>query len=694
MQFFINPITTTMKLKLYFAIVALMTLSFNGSAQVSDNEGAARKWIMDHSADFRLKPTTVFKLSFVFKSQAGETLRFQQLMNEVPVYQSEIVVNFNPDNELVYTSDSYDSSIEDINTTPSISKAAALAISLENLKFPGEYTVAENRLLVINDNGQTKLVYQVVTDFQIGNGSWEVLVDAQNGTVLSTKDISLKYDKKENVQNAEQVNTTAMAPFAFTSGTAMVYMTDPLSFALVPYGTAGYTDGNDANTTQLGAARVSVTLPEIDLTAGVYKLKSSYVEIVDLEAPSKGLFTQATSAFNFTRNQDNFEAVNAFYHLDKSMRYINETLGIVCRPQSFSGVLRFDPSGWNGADQSSFSPSSDQLSFGEGCVDDAEDTDVILHELGHGIHDWMTNGSTSGAIGEGNGDYWAQSYGRSVNQWPSTNAYSQYMFKWDGHNACWTGRTTDYFGVYPGDLTGSGHTDGQIWATALMQIWDVLGRTKMDKAFLNGLALTNSGTNQQNAAIAVRQAAINMNYACTDIAVMTEKFSDRGYTMPSIALRMAVIANQMVTADASNTYTLPSYATLANPINDNCNAALTQSPIVGTVVAPGVYTITMVATSGTSVTRTFQLTVMPFLGIEDHVKNNFVLYPNPTATVLNVKGDFDSNESITIYNMLGQIVLRKAITSNDESIDVSSLANGIYNVYFNNAKATYKFIKE
>lgn len=687
-----------MKLKLHFAIITLVLVSFTGNAQVSEYEGAARQWISSHAGELKLKPTDVFQLSFVFKSTAGETLRFQQVMNGVPVYQSEIVVNFNPSKEVAFTSDSYDSSIENINTMPSISKEAALSISKETLKFPGEYTVAENNLLVTKFNNQTKLVYKVNTHFQIGNGSWDVLIDAQTGAVLSTNEVSLKHHKKESAKVQKIKKITPMAPLAFVTGTALVYLSDPLSAAGVPYGTTGYVDGagaGDVNTTQLAAARTSVTLPEIDLTGGVYKLKSMYVEIFDIEAPSKGLFTQATNTFNFTRNQDGFEAVNAFYQLDKSLRYINETLGITCRPTVNNGVLRFDPSGWGGADQSSFTPSTDHLSFGEGCVDDAEDADVILHELGHGLHDWMTGGSTAGTIGEGNGDYWAQSYGRSLNQWQPSDAYYQYMFKWDGHNTCWDGRTTDYDGVYPTNITGSVHADGQIWATALMQIWDVIGREKTDKAFLNGLALTNSSSNQQVAARAVRTAAINMNFPCADIQVITEKFTDRGYVMPSLALTMATIANQTVTAGAGNTYTLPSYATLANPITNNCNAGLTQSPVTGTVLAPGVYPITMVATSGAStVTRTFQLTVNPNLGIDDKVKNQFLLYPNPATNVLNVKGDFDSNESITIFNMLGQTVLRKAVTNNDESIDISSLASGIYNVYFNNAKVSYKFVKK
>ncbi|HNP34008.1 MAG TPA: T9SS type A sorting domain-containing protein [Flavobacterium sp.] len=687
-----------MKLKLHFVISALITLSFAANAQVSDKEGAAREWITSHAKDLKLKATDKFKLSFVFKSTAGETLRFQQMLNDVPVYQSEIVVNFNPSNEIAFTNDSHDTTVENISTTPAVSREAALNASKDNLKFTCDYTVAENNLFVTKINDQTKLVYRVVTNPSSGSGSWEVMVDAQSGAVLSTKDVALYEHKKDHAFNLRKTNppVSAMAPTSFVPGTAMVFITDPLSKTRSVYGATGYTDNNDADSAQLTAARTAVNLPEIDLTSGVYKLKSSYVEITDFESPTTGLFTQATSAFNFTRANNAFEATNVFYHLDFSLRYINETLGITCRPALNGGVLRFDPSGLSGADNSHYLPSTDQISFGEGCVDDAEDCDVIWHEFGHGIHDWLTNGSAASQIGEGNGDYWAVSYSRSfTDQWTPADDQYQWVFSWDGHNTCWDGRRVDTSKIYPTDLDGEVHDDGEIWVAALMQIWDVIGRNKMDRAFLNGIALTTSSNNQQTCARAVRQAAINLNYPCADIQVFTQKFTDRGYVMPALTLTMAAIANQTVTADASNTYTLPSYATLANPITDNCDAALTQAPVVGTVLAPGTYTITMTATSGAStVTRNFTLTVLPFLGVTESVKNHFVLYPNPAANVLNVKGEFDSNESVTISNMLGQTVLRHAVGSNEESINISSLSKGVYNVYFNNAKVTYKFIKE
>ena len=678
-------------------MVALIALSFTSTAQVSEKESQARLWIKENETKLKINPNDTFKLRFVRKTQAGETLRFQQEKNGVSVFDSEILIHFSPDGEISYTDSTYDTAVADINTVPAIDKQNAIAISNQALEIGNDITFQDCNLLVYNKLGSTKLVYRVLTDAFSKSGSWETILDAKTGAVLSTKDIALYYGKHKHTEH-KMAKPVSMMPLAPVTGTALVFNPDPLSQARASYGSTGYTDASDAASNALNNARVSVVLPEIDLTGGVYTLKSSYAEIKELGAPAKGIFTQASPNFLFTRSQDGFEAANAFYHIDKNLRYINQTLGIPCAPYQAAnaGVVFFDPHGASSQDQSFYT--NGQLQFGEGGVDDAEDADVVLHELGHGIHDWITGGGLSqvNGLSEGCGDYWASSYSRSLsNQWGPNDEQYNWVFNWDGHNSFWDGRITNYEAVYPGGLINQIHTDGQIWATALMKIWDELGREKTDKAFLNGLDLTVSSTNQQNAARAVRLAAINMNYACADVAVITQKFTEAGYNMPALALSMAAIANQSVTADANNTYTLPSYASLANPITTACNATLTQNPPAGTILAPGVHTITMQAVSGAAtVTRSFQLTITASMGIDDASKNNFRLYPNPAMSVINIKGDFDSNESITVYNMLGQTVLTKAVASNEETLDISSLTPGIYNVYFNNAKVTYKFVKK
>jgi Zn-dependent metalloprotease len=687
-----------MKTKLHFAFFVFFAFTAVSMAQVSEKETEARLWLKANEAKLNIKPNDAFSLRFVRKTQTGETLRFQQLKNGVPVFDSEIVVHFSPYGEITCPASSYDTTVADVNTTPSISQENAIAISNEALKITGDITFQESKLVVHNKLGGTKLVYRVLTNSYDKVGSWETIVDAQTGAVLSTKDVAYYYKKHKHNNNESKSNPpVSMAPLAYVSGAGMVFNPDPLSQAGVAYAATGYSDGSDAATTQLNNARVSVTLPEIDLTAGTYKLKSTYAEIKELGSPNKGLFTQSTSTFNFTRLDDGFEAVNAFYHLDKSLRYINQTLGIACVPyqSANAGAVLFDPHGASSADNSFYG--NGQLQFGEGGVDDAEDADVVLHELGHGLHDWITGGGLSqvNGLSEGCGDYWAVSYSRSLNQWGSATPQYNWVFSWDGHNPFWGGRTTDYSANYNGGLVNQIHTDGQIWATALMKIWDGIGREKTDKAFLNGLDLTTSNTSQEAAAIAVRTAAITMNYPCADVAIITEKFLEAGYAMPTLALSMNPITNQTVQAGPSNTYTLTSYSALANPITENCNAGLTQSPVVGTVLSPGNHTITMVATSGaSSVTRTFTLTVLPYLGVEENVKNNFIMYPNPAANQITVKGEFEPNESVSIYNVLGQVIMTKNITSNEQSIDVSGLASGVYTVTFNTAKVSRKFIKE
>ena len=84
-----------MKQKIQFLIVLIFACCSSIKAQTSNNEKAAREWIVAHLVGINSKQIGDFKLSFVRKSLSGETLRFQQMMNNVPVYKSEIVVHIN-----------------------------------------------------------------------------------------------------------------------------------------------------------------------------------------------------------------------------------------------------------------------------------------------------------------------------------------------------------------------------------------------------------------------------------------------------------------------------------------------------------------------------------------------------------------------------------------------------------------------
>lgn len=67
-----------------------------------------------------------------------------------------------------------------------------------------------------------------------------------------------------------------------------------------------------------------------------------------------------------------------------------------------------------------------ELRFGKGGVDDAEDAEVILHEYGHAIHfshNFAFASEEAGATSEGFGDYWAVTVADvSPGRWASRNA--------------------------------------------------------------------------------------------------------------------------------------------------------------------------------------------------------------------------------------------------------------------------------
>ncbi len=71
------------------------------------------------------------------------------------------------------------------------------------------------------------------------------------------------------------------------------------------------------------------------------------------------------------------------------------------------------------------------------------------------------------------------------------------------------------------------------------------------------------------------------------------------------------------------------------------------------------------------------------------------LYPNPTSNVLNIES-LGTIQTISVYNVLGQEVINKALNSTSTALDVSSLNSGIYVVktVVDGVTSSTKFIKQ
>lgn len=315
-----------------------------------------------------------------------------------------------------------------------------------------------------------------------------------------------------------------------------VYDPDPLSVANATYDfdvncPTGFCDNDDSDSTELTAQLRERPLCGIKNENGtLYSLTGPYAQIVDVEEPFNGLFEQSSDDFRYTRGQDVFEAVNCYFHLDQAMRYVNHILGIKAMPTQYNGGIKFDPH-YLDEDNSYFDLNHEILYFGTGGVDDGEDGEVIVHELGHAIHLWLTDGELSRVTGlsEGFSDYFASSYSRAKGLWTPDQPEYNWVFKWDGHNEFFSGRINNDDRIYPKDLIDNNHIDGQIWSSCNMEIWEAIGRFKSDTAHLLGISATNSQSNQEDLANAVYLASKDLGYTDDEINVIKDIYVARGY---------------------------------------------------------------------------------------------------------------------------------------------------------------------
>lgn len=201
-----------------------------------------------------------------------------------------------------------------------------------------------------------------------------------------------------------------------------------------------------------------------------------------------------TDTFDFLRSQDQFEYVNSIYHITEYKNYLSSIGGfddlldyqVRINARAFlddnSSFKRTSNSGGRGVLY--FGYSSTSLEH----VDDAEDADVVIHELGHALsysaNENIPSGVSRESIDEGLGDYLACAYSKRISEYRW-----QYLFNWDGHNPFWEEGRSCFSDVTFDDYsrTNSIYTNGEILAVTLMEVYDKLGSEVADKIILSSL---------------------------------------------------------------------------------------------------------------------------------------------------------------------------------------------------------------
>ncbi|HWB62473.1 MAG TPA: T9SS type A sorting domain-containing protein, partial [Chitinophagales bacterium] len=97
-----------------------------------------------------------------------------------------------------------------------------------------------------------------------------------------------------------------------------------------------------------------------------------------------------------------------------------------------------------------------------------------------------------------------------------------------------------------------------------------------------------------------------------------------------------------------------------------------------TGLAPGSYTVTVTDNNGC--TQTANVTVGVATGINSTAGSlELSVYPNPASTQLTVQtGNVNTETTLRMNNVLGQVLINTIITQPETSIDLSVLPNGVY----------------
>lgn len=311
---------------------------------------------------------------------------------------------------------------------------------------------------------------------------------------------------------------------AIGSPLGRIFMVNPVQSS----GDQNLADAKDSATAVPADAYALAALRNLDGSGGLSG-KWAYIR------SDTGSSAKVADAGTYTRNDDQFEQVMAYFWVNEAQEYL-QSLGFGSElPGANDRAQPVRINQW-GADNSFFTDKKAEIRFGKGGVDDAEDAEVIVHEYGHAVHNAQVPGfgtsEEAGSIGEAWGDYLAVSvgaYADSTYGWPRRTDPGC-VADWD--SVSYTSSVPHCLRRVDGDKTyadkvGEVHADGEIWSRALFDIRGALGAREADRIIVNAQFGFAPDTSFQDAAVTTIATAQQM-YGRSAADAVRKAFQDRG----------------------------------------------------------------------------------------------------------------------------------------------------------------------
>lgn len=461
-------------------------------------ESLARAFVAQRAESYGLDPTLAdLGPATQRESLLGTHYRFPQLLDGLPVEHGEVIVSVAADGHVYRAYNNYYPLTSRPALPAHIDRDAAFDAAWLRLNARGDLLAdPQAHLLWTVEAGTPQLIWRVELALDAPYGGWELAVDATTGAVTALRDANL-YRVEDDFTRAtpdERIGALdgpagdradAFARFAAreiatpptrgdrATGSGVVFDPDPRATLL----NDNLQDNSPASA--FTGAYFTRTLLDITFSGGLYRVTGPWVDIINWDSPNTPPSTTTDGNWTATRGNNAFNDAMTYFMLDQNQRYM-QGMGFTGASGIQEGPIGTDTDGFGGADNSFYQPSSNRLSFGHGCVDDSEDSDVMLHEYGHAINYSINSswgGGDTGAMGEGFGDYWAGSYSWST---PNGEVYHpEWVFSWDGHgtgNQCWSGRLLNKLNLvynhstnYGAHQSIPGGISDELWSTPLFQ---------------------------------------------------------------------------------------------------------------------------------------------------------------------------------------------------------------------------------
>jgi hypothetical protein len=247
-------------------------------------------------------------------------------------------------------------------------------------------------------------------------------------------------------------------------------------------------------------------------------------------ALTRGRVRRPDGHFLFDSAQRGFDEAMAYFHIDRAIRYL-ESLGYRGSRAIFRDPVPVDAHGTR-EDNSWYSPDARSVTFGTGGVDDAEDAETILHELGHAIQDAICpdfgQSPQAAAIGEGFGDYFAASFFEER----KPVRYRTSVGSWDcitdtEHDPPCLRRVDEPATFESFDHEGDEHDNGPIWSATLWELREAVGRNVADRVIVESHFQLDGFTTFARGARAILDADRNL-HGGTHVVALRRVFRRRG----------------------------------------------------------------------------------------------------------------------------------------------------------------------